>query len=64
MDGCYRTVAKLAIEAARQSIPEKGNPGYFFYETQLGMNFRSIDELIRQKPKATYFRSDVLNSGI
>jgi len=62
--GTDRTVAKLAIEAARQSIPEKGNPGYFFYETQFGMNFRSIDELIRQEPKATYFRTDVLQSGV
>jgi hypothetical protein len=62
--GNDRTVCKVACEAARQSIPLRGNPGYFFYETQLGMNFRSIDDLIRQDPKANYFKTDVLRSGV
>jgi len=47
-----------------RSVPAKGNPGYFFYETQDGLNFRSIDSLISQSPVAEYFRTDVLRSGV
>lgn len=41
-----------------------GDPGFFFYQTRDGFKFKSIDSLIRQDPKATYFRTDVLKSGI
>jgi len=49
---------------ASQSSPVDGNPGYFFYETKNGYNFRSVDELISQAPKAEYTMSAVLRSGI
>ena len=33
----------------KKSIPAEGkDPGYFFYETQDGYNFRSIDGLIKK----------------
>ena len=32
----------------RKSVPVKGDPGYFFYETQDGHNFKSIDTLISE----------------
>ena len=63
--GENRSVVKTLCEVARQSIPLKGNPGYFFYETQRGLNFRSIDDLIRQDPyPVEYFKTDALKSGV
>jgi hypothetical protein len=55
---------EIICKLASKSIPGKGNPGYFFYETRSGLNFKSIDELIRQQPVASYYRTDVLRSNI
>ena len=44
----------LITDLCRRSIPENGNPGYFFYETQDGHNFRAIDNLISEEPVETY----------
>ena len=46
---------------ARMSVPESGAPGYFFYETVDGFNFRAIDNLLSATPKGTaaYIYSDV-----
>ena len=52
------------LELSAKSIPLNGDPGYFFYETQKGFNFRSIDSLISQEPKRTYRRYDVLKEGV
>ena len=41
---------------ASKSTPVDGNPGFFFYETQTGHNFRSIDSLIDEQPVATYYK--------
>jgi len=49
---------------ASKSVPENGHPGFFFYETRDGHNFKSIDKLIDQKSVATYFRSDVNKSSV
>ena len=49
---------------ASKSCPEKGNPGFFFYETRDGHSFKSIDSLIDQKPVAEYYRSSVNRSSI
>jgi len=63
--GENRSVVKILCEVAKQSKPLKGNPGYFFYETQRGLNFRSIDDLIRQDPyPVEYFKTDALRSGV
>ena len=35
-------------DLCRRSIPADGDAGYFFYETQDGFNFRSIDKLIEE----------------
>ena len=51
-------------ELAPQTIPIKGNPGYFFYETQDGFNFRAIDELVSQAPVASYFKNERLRSSV
>lgn len=49
---------------ASKSAPEKGNPGFFFYETREGHNFKSIDTLIDQEPVAEYYRTDVNRSSV
>ena len=49
---------------ASKSAPENGSPGFFFYETKDGHNFRAIDDLISQTPAATYFRNDVNRSSV
>jgi len=49
---------------ASKSIPDTGVPGYFFYETIDGYNFRSIDKLIiegKSKVKAEYFHQEDQN---
>ena len=49
---------------ASKGVPEtKGDAtaGYVFYETQDGYNFRAIDKLITQQPKATYNAIEVAN---
>ena len=49
---------------ASKSAPVSGAPGFFFYETKDGHKFKAIDELINQKPVATYFRTDVNRSSV
>jgi hypothetical protein len=42
----------VILKLSSKSTPAvKGDPGYFFYETQNGFNFRSISSLMSQKPK-------------
>ena len=60
----------LITDLCRRSIPVKGDPGYFFYES-LGnggkgtlFNFRSIDSLISKKPVETYTYSAGLQSNL
>ena len=50
----------LITDLCRRSIPENGDPGYFFYETQDGFNFKAIDNLISEDPVETY----TYNSGL
>jgi len=49
---------------ASKSAPVSGSPGFFFYETKDGHNFRAIDDLISQTPVAIYFRNDVNKSSV
>ena len=44
----------LITDLCRRSIPVNGDPGYFFYETQDGFNFKAIDNLIAEDPVETY----------
>ena len=44
----------LITDLCRRSIPVNGDPGYFFYETQDGFNFKAIDNLITEDPVETY----------
>ena len=44
---------------ASKAVSEQGNAGFFFYQTQDGYQFKSIDNLINQEPKATYEYTEV-----
>jgi len=49
---------------ASKGVPDsKGDAtaGYVFYETQDGYNFRALDKLIIQNPKATYNATEIAN---
>jgi len=52
------------LKLCKKSIPVDGDPGYFFYETQDGFNFKSIDSLLSQEPKATYTYANTLKSNL
>ena len=54
---------ELITDLARKAVPVKGDPGFFFYETQDGFNFKSVNSLVSQEPKQVYvyngsFRAD------
>lgn len=54
----------LLLEMASVSTPPKGDPGYFFYETKSGVHFKSIDNLVAQKPKVTYTYDGIFKSDL
>ena len=52
----------VLVSLAAKAIPTGGKnatAGFVFYQTQDGFNFKSIDGLIKQKPKATYYYTEV-----
>tara|TARA_B100001939_G_scaffold11636_3_gene10139 strand:- start:3625 stop:4920 length:1296 start_codon:yes stop_codon:yes gene_type:complete len=63
---CDETPYETILELASESVPDfpDANPGYFFYETKDGMNFRSIDKLVSQESKETYTYSGALKSSL
>ena len=60
--GNYRRPLKIISDLCRKSIPTtsdgasevKGSSGYFFYETQDGYNFLSVDTILKSEPVAKY----------
>ena len=44
---------------ASKGVSEQDNAGFFFYQTQDGYQFKSIDNLINQEPKAEYTYTEV-----
>ena len=63
--GCNESLYKVLCEkVAPKTVPARGNPGYFFYETQDGFNFRAIDDLIAQEPVASYYKNEVLKANL
>ena len=43
----------LVLDLCKRSVPVKGDAGFFFYQTKSGFKFKSINELISQKPEFT-----------
>ena len=63
--GNLRKPFSVLVWLASKSVPVSSGDataGFFFYQTQDGFNFKSIDGLISQEPKATYIESQV-NKG-
>lgn len=55
--GNMRKPFTVLLWLASKSVPVKskdGTAGFLFYQTKEGFNFRSIDELSKEGPKATY----------
>ena len=48
VDGQNETPIDLIFHLSKKTKPITGAPGFFFYETQEGFNFRSIEGLIEQ----------------
>ena len=60
--GNLRKPFSVLVWLAAKSVPVSSGDataGFFFYQTQDGFNFKSIDGLISQEPKATYIESQV-----
>ena len=65
--GNSKNVFDLICSLASKSVPTIGEPGFFFYETRDGLQFKSINSLISQDAvnKGTpFFRTDALRSGV
>ena len=46
--GRSRSPFDIILSLCKKAIPVQGDPGFFFYQTQDGFNFRSIDSLIKE----------------
>jgi hypothetical protein len=57
----------VLVWLASKSVPESSESataGYVFYQTQDGFQFRAIDNLIKQEPKATYTYTNVNETSL
>ena len=61
--GKGRGALNIILDLCRRSVPVKGDAGYFFYQTQDGFNFKSIDALLSQDPKQKYVYSGALRDN-
>jgi hypothetical protein len=62
--GKGRGALNIILDLCRRSVPVKGDAGYFFYQTQDGFNFKSIDTLLSQDSKQKYVYSGALKENI
>ncbi len=62
--GNMRKPFNILTWLASKSVPEKGNAGFLFFQTQDGFHFKSIDKLIDQEPKETYTYTERKESEI
>tara|TARA_S200002703_G_scaffold128919_1_gene115790 strand:+ start:3351 stop:4682 length:1332 start_codon:yes stop_codon:yes gene_type:complete len=65
--GNLRKPFTILVWLASKAVPVSSGDataGFVFYQTQDGFNFKSIDQLISQKPKAEYVHSEVNESQI
>ena len=58
----------LVLDLCKRSVPVKGDAGFFFYQTKSGFKFKSINELVSQKPEFTLvyfggFKQDNTDGG-
>jgi len=57
--GNLRKPFNIITWLASKAVSDQKNAGYFFYQTQDGYQFKSIDNLINQEPKAEYTYTEV-----
>lgn len=65
--GNLRKPFSVLVWLASKAVPEvskNATAGFLFYQTQDGFQFRSVDMLLKQKPKATYRYTDVSQTNI
>lgn len=65
--GNMRKPFSVLIWLASKAVPEvskDSTAGFLFYQTQDGFQFKSVDMLTKQKPKAKYQYSDVSQTSI
>jgi hypothetical protein len=58
------TPFELITELASMSTFAGGNPGFFFYQTREGFKYKAIDNLIKQKPKETYYYYGAMTASL
>jgi len=58
------SVFEVICWLAGKSISETKSAGFFFYETQDGLNYRSIENLIDQDATAFYYKTGVARTNI
>ena len=56
VNGRSRSPFEIILSLCKKSIPISGDPGFFFYQTQDGFHFKSIDALIEEG--STRLRTD------
>ena len=61
--GKGRGALNIILDMCRRSVPVKGDAGYFFFQTQDGFNFKSIDALLSQDSKQKYIYSGALRDN-
>ena len=54
----------LILDLCKRSVPVKGDAGFFFYQTKSGFKFKSINELLSQKPDFTLVYFGISKSTI
>lgn len=62
VEGKGRDPFSVILSLAKETIPEvpaNAKPGYVFYESLSGFNFRGIDDLINQQSSFAYTNADV-----
>ena len=62
--GKGRGALNIILDLCRRSVPVKGDAGYFFYQTQDGFKYKSIDSLLSQDPKQKYLYYGALRSNV
>ena len=62
--GNSKSVFEVICSLGAKSTVGKDSAGFFFFETQDGFNFKSIDSLVSQKPVARYYKSEVLQENM
>lgn len=65
--GNLRKPFTVLVWLASKSVPKSsgdGTAGFVFFQTKDGFNFRSIDKLITEKPKATYTYDSVSKENV